>query len=100
MNHDEAQLPGEDGQAPQAQAQTQALTIEQLTLRLHAALGRTLLDQIEAGEASSGVLAAAIKWLKDQNMVLNMGSENLPTEQSGPSLVKDLPFHDKVFKQA
>lgn len=74
------------------------MSIEELTVKLHQKLGETLLEQIEAGEASSGVLAAAIKWLKDQGMVINMANEGLPKESTGPSLVEDLPFHDKVFK--
>lgn len=74
------------------------MNIEEITVKLHQALGETLLAQIEAGEASSGVLAAAIKWLKDQSMVINMAGENLSEQHTGPSLVKDLPFHDKVFK--
>lgn len=74
------------------------MSIEELTVKLHEELGRTLLEQIQEGGASSGVLAAAIKWLKDQNMVINMTSENLPSTSDGPSLVEDLPFHDEVFK--
>lgn len=74
------------------------MTIEELTVELHEELGKTLLAQIKAGEASSGVLAAAIKWLKDQNMVINMGNQGLPEQNTGPSLVEGLPFHDEVFK--
>ena len=74
------------------------MNIEELTATLHQKLGEELLTQIEAGDVSSGVLAAAIKWLKDQNMVLNMASENLPSTSDGPSLVKDLPFTDQVYK--
>ncbi len=76
------------------------MTIEELTVELHEELGKTLLKQIKAGEASSGVLAAAIKWLKDQNMVINMGNQELPSASTGPALVEDLPFHDEIFKNA
>lgn len=74
------------------------MTIEEIASELHHELGKTLLKQIKSGEASSGVLAAAIKWLKDQSMTINMGGENLPEQTTGPSLVKDLPFHDEVFE--
>lgn len=86
-------------EASQAAQEAAALSIEDLAVRLHKKLGETLLVQIECGEATSGVLAAAIKWLKDQNMVINMGSQCLPEQNSGPSLVEDLPYHDEVFKK-
>jgi len=76
------------------------MTIEEITAELHYELGKALLAQIKEGEASSGVLAAAIKWLKDQSMVINMANEGLPDQNTGPSLVEDLPFHDEVFKDA
>ncbi len=76
------------------------MNIQELTAELHQRLGEELLTQIKAGKVSSGVLAAAIKWLKDQNMVINMAQEGLSDQNIGPSLVEDLPFHNEIFKNA
>lgn len=58
--------------------------------QLHETVAAELLARVRSGEATSAELSVAVKFLKDNNAVLDV----ITTESPLASLLEDLPFEE------